>query len=184
MKIDNQIMEFSIIAAVDKNNGLGRAGTLVWHLKGDLEHFKAITTRSVGQDKQNVVIMGSVTWNSLPDKFKPLPNRLNVVLNHHANFSVPKGVILATSFDDILQALVSRTDVGEIFVIGGASVYAMSIKHPACTRIYLTRIDKEYGCDVFFPIIDESIFVESSVSELQQEKDVNYRFFEYVRVIE
>ncbi|MFZ5390924.1 MAG: dihydrofolate reductase [Patescibacteria group bacterium] len=177
-------MEFSIIAAVDKNNGLGKAGTLVWHLRGDMEHFKAITTRSVEPGKQNVVIMGSVTWQSLPDKFKPLPDRLNVVLNHHDNFAVPKGVILSTSFDQVLQDLVVRPDIGEIFIIGGASVYAMAIKQPSCTKLYLTRIDKEFDCDVFFPKVDENVFVESSVSEVQQEKGVNYRFFEYVRVIE
>ncbi|MBU1039386.1 dihydrofolate reductase [Patescibacteria group bacterium] len=177
-------MEFSIIAAVDKNNGLGKAGTLVWRLKGDLEHFKAITTRSVALGKQNAVIMGSVTWLSLPEQFRPLPDRLNVVLNHHQDFILPAGVILATSFDEALEQLVARDDIGEIFVIGGASVYAMAIKQPACTRIYLTRIDKEFDCDVFFPSVDESVFVEAVVSPEQKEKDISYRFFEYVKIVE
>jgi len=177
-------MEFSIIAAVDKDNGLGKAGRLAWRLKGDLEHFKAITTRQTAPGKQNVVVMGSTTWNSLPAGFRPLPGRLNVVLNHHGNFLLPGGVLLATSFDEVFNKLAERRDVGDIFIIGGASVYGEAIKDPACSYIYLTRLDQSFGCDVFFPAVDENIFTEISVSPTKEENNITYRFIEYARIIE
>ena len=75
---------FSIVVAIDSQHGIGKNNDLPWHLPADLKHFKFITTNSaVG--KRNVVVMGRKTWDSIPEKFRPLPNRTNVVLSKSAD---------------------------------------------------------------------------------------------------
>ena len=141
-------MTFSIIAAVDKKLGIGLKNALPWRLKGDMDHFKQITVNTAS-DKQNAVIMGSNTWASLPEKFRPLPERLNVVLSWQP-LDLPAGVLFGSSLDNALEQLSNRADINEVFVIGGARVYAEAINHPACVKIYLTEIDSVFECDTFF----------------------------------
>ncbi|MFA4819212.1 MAG: dihydrofolate reductase [Patescibacteria group bacterium] len=174
--------KFSIIAAIDKKNGLGKAGKLAWHFKGDLEHFKDITTRPVAPGKQNAVIMGSVTWYSLPESVRPLADRTNIVLNFARDIVLPTGVLLATSLDEAIAKAAELPNVGEIFIIGGASVYKQAISHPKCTKLYLTQIEAEFDCDTFFPIVDKAIFKEVSASDWVEERGVKYRFIEYQKV--
>lgn len=142
-------MEFSVIAAIDKNRGLGKNGRIPWHLKADLEHFKAVTTGS-SDSRPNAVIMGRTTWESLPAKFKPLPQRLNVVLSKRQDQVLAPDVLLARSLDEAL-ALAEQRNVARTFVIGGGSVYAQAVLHPDCRTIYLTEVEQAFGCDTFFP---------------------------------
>lgn len=173
-------MKFAIIAAIDKDKGIGRDGKLPWRLKGDMDYFKTITTRCDNPQCQNVIIMGRVTWDSLSEKFKPLPNRINVVLSRRRDFKLPDGVILATSLNEALDLLTGLGQgVERVFVIGGASVYAEAINHPACQKIYLTEIDNNYGCDVFFPPINSHLYIKRRQSDLQEENSIRYKFVEY-----
>ncbi len=175
-------MNFSIIAAIDKNRGLGKAGQLVWNLAGDMKHFKSVTGAVSALGVMNAVIMGRTTWESLPEKFRPLPDRLNVVLTRNHDFKVPQGVILAASLDEVLDILSTfGRGVGEVFVIGGASVYVQAIAHQLCNKIYLTEIDKVFDCDVCFPPLPIG-FVKKEESEIVTEKGINYKFVIYERV--
>ncbi|MBI5465897.1 MAG: dihydrofolate reductase [Candidatus Kerfeldbacteria bacterium] len=169
-------MEFSIIAAQDRNRGIGKAGKLPWAFRGDMEHFKAITTREVAPGTRNAVIMGSTTWNSLPEKHRPLSDRLNVVLSF-TPLDLPPGVLSATSLEDAFSQLALQS-VGEVFIIGGASVYAQAIKHPACRKLYLTEIDAVFDCDTFFPDLPAG-FVKVSQAEPVTERGISYRYAEY-----
>ena len=72
---------FSLVVAACKNNGIGKDGKLPWSLPGDMAHFKRVTSHTIDDSKQNAVIMGRKTWNSIPEKFRPLPKRLNVILS-------------------------------------------------------------------------------------------------------
>lgn len=171
-------MRFSIIAAIDKNRGIGIGNKLPWRLKGDMDHFRDVTTLSEGETK-NAVIMGRTTWESLPEKFRPLPDRINVVLTRRKDMSVPDGVLVAGSLDEALDMLSSLgAGLGEVFVIGGASVYAESIVHPSCRKVYLTEIDKEYNCDTYFPPLPPG-FIKKRSSDKQTEQGVNYKFVIY-----
>lgn len=149
---------FSIIAAVDERMGIGRGNALPWRFRSDMEYFKEITGKQYVPGAVNVVIMGRRTWESLPEKFRPLPGRINAVVTSVLGHSFPKGVHLFSSFDAAVAFFLRSSDKawGEVFVIGGAAVYAQAIKHPFCKKIYLTHIEGDYSCDVFFPAIPES----------------------------
>jgi dihydrofolate reductase len=122
--------------------------------------------------------MGRTTWDSLPAKFRPLPKRLNIVLTRDpTGFNPVPNVLVAKSFDEALQ-LAEQYGSGDIFVIGGASVYARAIAHPDCVKLYLTEIHKEFPVDTFFPDIP-SAFRETGRSEIQEEQSVRYQFVTY-----
>ena len=174
---------FAIIVAIDQNHGIGIKGGLPWHLPGDLKHFKEITTTAASLKKKNVVIMGRKTWESLPEKFRPLPNRVNLVLSRQMNFPLPVDVLRAPNLDQALQ-LFSEHDwkdkVDRIFVIGGAQIFAEAIEHKNCQKIYVTQVLADCRCDVFFPIIPAE-FSPNKRSQTHREGELSYYFIEYAR---
>ena len=169
-------MNFSLIAAVDKNYGIGENNTLPWNLPTDLKYYND-TTRGNGK---NAVIMGRKTWESIPKKFQPLPKRVNIVITKNSNYALPEGVEKAATLEESL-VIVERHRPEAVFVIGGAQIFAEAIKHPDCQKIYLTEIDAEFDCDTFFPKFDKNIFKKISESEVHEENGVKFRFVLYRR---
>ncbi len=177
------MINFSIIAACDQKNGIGINNRLPWDLKADLKHFSAIT---IGQ-KNNTVIMGLNTWRSLPEKFRPLKDRLNVVLSQQPEVNLPADVLNFQSLDEALNALEQKnisakgghaSGVDNVFIIGGAMLYAHAITHPACQTIYLTEIESVFECDTFFPAIPAE-FKKTETRELNEENGIKFRFCVY-----
>lgn len=144
---------FSIVVAIDSQLGIGKTGALPWRLKEDMKHFRELTTAG----DHNVVIMGRKTWDSIPEKFRPLPNRINVVLSRSA--STFPGAISASSLEHAMSAL--PTVHGKVFVIGGGEIYAQAVNHPACTELWITRVGASFDCDVTFPRYEERFCLES-----------------------
>jgi len=108
---------------------------------------------------QNVIVMGRNTWESIPDKFRPMPNRINVVLTRNKDYSknLPKDVQCYNSLNDCLENL-SKQEHGSIFLIGGGQIYNEGIKHPCCKNIFITKIYGKFDCDTFFPEIPSDTF--------------------------
>ncbi len=136
----------SIIAAIGANNrALGKDGDLLWKIPEDLKRFKQLTDG-------HPVIMGRKTWESLPERFRPLPNRTNIVVTRNASYRAPGAIVVA----DIDAAIATAAEMdSEIFVIGGGEIYAAAL--PSADRLYLTLIEAEKDGDTFFPEY-ESIF--------------------------
>lgn len=157
-------MKLSIIAAVAKNRAIGKGGDLIWHISNDLKHFKEITTGGC-------VLMGYNTYASLPGK-KALPKRRNIILSSRIA-AAPEGFEVASS---IPQALELLKDVPEVFVIGGGVIYEQFL--PVADKLYLTRIDKRYEADTFFPIVnfDDWELTELQVIDDDPQIDCEYRF--------
>ncbi len=160
---------FTVIAAADDAGGIGRAGGLPWRLKADMEFFRRLTTGPGGA--ANAVILGRRTWDSLPPRFRPLPERRNVVISRQPAAAFP-GAQRAQSFSEALA--LARAGGGEVFVIGGAEVYAAALAHPECGRILLTRVAGTHDCDVFFPGFSALRALEQG--EEQQEGGLRFRF--------
>ena len=135
----------SLIVCADSENGIGKQNKLAWSLQEDIKHFKKTTIN-------NVVIMGRKTWNSIPLKFKPLSNRLNIVITtqNKCNFPENPNLIICNSPQ---KALLHASKYNkEIFVIGGAQIYEQFRNH--ANKLYLTRIFYNFNADVKFNISD------------------------------
>lgn len=176
----------AVVAMCRGSRGIGIEGQLPWRIPGDLKRFKKITstvpsTASAGA--KNVVIMGRKTWESIPSKFRPLPGRINMVLSRNANVrqtcDLPTETLSATSFDEAITSLNalqrSGTPVGDVFVIGGASLYEEGLRTGVCDRVFLTEVDSEASCDVFFPKLPAS-FSLSSEEPAVEENGITYSF--------
>ena len=137
-------MTVSLIWAQAANGVIGRDGTLPWHLPEDLQLFKRVTMGST-------VVMGRATWESLPAPVRPLPGRRNVVLTRQVGWSAPGAEAAAD-----LHAALAAAD-GDVWVIGGASVYADALAH--AETIVRTDIDGAYDGDAVAPELGPSWYV-------------------------
>lgn len=139
-------MNITIIAAVASNGVIGHNNTIPWSIKEDFEHFKE-------QTKNGICVMGQNTYESLPNKFKPLPDRINVVLSlDPAYLPDCDNVLLYNNFNMAIADLID-TFKSDIFIAGGASIYALSMN--IANKMIITHIDRGYKGDVKFPVITD-----------------------------
>jgi dihydrofolate reductase / thymidylate synthase len=174
----------SVIVAITPKNGIGMDGALPWRLSEDMAFFKRVTMAAEPcAGSQNAVIMGRKTWESIPEKFRPLPGRLNVVLTSATDGKYPEGVLTSTSVKAAVETLEARSDISEVFVIGGQAAYKEAIEQPNCVRLYITRVAKDFECDAFFPKFDEKQFQPIHVSPTTSDGDISYDFTVFERVV-
>lgn len=177
------MIPFSIIVALDAQNGIGKNGRLPWHLPGDLKHFKDLTCRVQDPVKKNLVIMGRKTWDSIPEKFRPLSKRVNCVLTRNKDYILPAEVLPVQNLEAALQLTQHqklKNRIESIFVIGGAEVFKSAVPLPNCHKLYVTHILETFGCDTFFPSI-QADFKRVTQSPSYTENGVKYYFAEYTR---
>jgi len=127
-------MIISLIVAASTNNVIGKDNRLLWHLPSDMKFFRELTTGGT-------VIMGRRTWESIPERFRPLPGRRNLVLSRGGEI---EGAEVFTSLEAALEAA-----DGDVFVIGGGATYEAAL--PLADRVYATEIDAEVEGDTRFP---------------------------------
>ncbi|MBU0578028.1 dihydrofolate reductase [Patescibacteria group bacterium] len=168
------IKKIYLIVAADLKNGIGIKGKLPWQLKGDMRFFQKKTTKSDNANKRNMVVMGRVTWESIPEDHRPLMGRKNVVITRNKDFVAP-GAEVAHSLEKAIEAADERIET--IFIIGGAKVYQQAISRKDLTGIYLTRVKNEFKCDTFFPKIPPRL-KPKKISE-REEDGIKYEFLLY-----
>ncbi|MCH2188606.1 dihydrofolate reductase [Candidatus Gracilibacteria bacterium] len=168
-----------MILAVDDKNGLGKDNTLAWRISEDMKYFRDVTTNTEDENKVNVVIMGRKTWESIPDTYRPLLDRVNCVLTRDENYE-DEGCVSYTSLDACLEDFQQNPLIENIYIIGGSGVYNDCLTDNRLDKIYLTRVEGDFGCDVFFDGIPEA-FDTISESEKKRENDVGFCFEVYQR---
>jgi dihydrofolate reductase len=161
-------VRISLLAALARGGVIGRDGGIPWRIVEDAARFKALTT---GQ----AVVMGRRTWDSLPDRFRPLPRRRNVVVTRDPDWSV-EGAERAGSLDEALRMLEGTPCV---YVIGGAEIYAAAL--PLADELLLTEIDLDVEGDTVFPDWDRGEFEEVSREQRVSETGASFAFVTYVR---
>ncbi len=166
-------MKLSIIVAVAKKNVIGKNNALIWHLPADMKFFKEKTSG-------HCIITGRKNYESIPEKYRPLINRTNIVVTHQKNYSAP-GTIVVHTIADALKEAESRKD-DEVFIIGGAEIYKQTIDK--VNTIYLTQIDENFDGDVFFPEIDTLNWkLTETVPGIVNEKNTySHSFMKYERI--
>lgn len=131
---------YSLIVAFDKNYGIGKQNSIPWKLSTDLKNFRNITLN-------NVIIMGRNTWTSLP--IKPLKDRINIVITNSTINTSFDNTFFVKSFEEALTK--AYTYKKNIYIIGGKRVYESALKDEKCKFMYISQLEKDYNCDVFFP---------------------------------
>lgn len=135
---------FNIIVGVSNNNGIGYNNKIPWKNREDMMFFKNISTTTQNNSKQNAIIMGRKTFESLGKT--PLKNRHNIVITRQKYNNVDCFVNL----DECLDYCKNQDEIESIFVIGGETLYKEAVKHPLCKKIYLNKVNTNDICDTFF----------------------------------
>ena len=162
-------MIVSLVAAVARGGVIGREGGIPWHLPEDVAHFKALTTG-------HSVVMGRKTWDSLPERFRPLPERRNVVVTRDPEWRAD-GAEQAPSVEGALGLLGGED---RVFVIGGAKIYAAALPH--ADELVLTEIDLDVDGDALFPEWDRDAFLEVTREEHASTDGPSFALATYRRV--
>ena len=172
----------SVVVAISENNVIGKDNTLPWHLSSDLQRFKEITSG-------NPVILGRKTYESIPKKFRPLPNRTNIILTRNMNFimgDTPE-IKIRHSLEKAIET--GKELGGEVFVIGGSQIYEEAITRGLVNKIYLTRVHTEIEGDagitdfIFFPENDWTDWKEmhKEFHPAGPKDDYDYTFYTYTK---
>ncbi len=161
-------MMISLIAALTKNRVIGKNNDLPWHLPDDMKYFMQAT-------KAHHVIMGRKNYESIPEKFRPLPNRTNIVVTRQKDFLAP-GCILVNNMEDGI-AMARAGGETQLFIIGGSEIYDLAMPH--ADLLYLTEIDTTLEGDTYFPAFDKSEWNERS--RTHHEADARHAYpFDFV----
>jgi dihydrofolate reductase len=151
------------VVAHSSNRVIGRDGDLPWHLPADMKRFRELTSG-------HAVVMGRKTYESLPERFRPLPNRRNLVLSRDPAYAAPGAEV----FPDLASALAACA--GDCFVIGGGATYEQALS--VADRVYATEIDAHVDGDAFFPELAGWRAIEASGPEIENGHTFTFRTYE------
>ena len=140
-----------MIAALGENRVIGRNNELVWHLPDDMAYFMRTTTG-------HHVIMGRKNFESIPEKFRPLPRRTNIVMTRQRGYEAP-GAFVVHNLEEALH-MAEKNGENEAFIIGGGEIYKLGLSH--ADVLYLTEINASFEGDAYFPEVDFSNWEETS----------------------
>ena len=166
-------MELVLIVAVAKANyGIGKDNDLLWHLPGDMKFFRSQTTGFP-------VITGRKNYESIPEKFRPLPNRNNIIVTRQ-DIKYP-GADVCSSIEEAINVAKSYNNE-KAFIIGGGQIYKQCLDQGILDRLIITWVDAELEADVFFPTLGSEWKLVSEEKNNPDEKNAySYTFAEYVK---
>jgi dihydrofolate reductase len=168
-------MKLALIVAMDQNRGIGKDNDLMWHLPAEMRFFTETT-------KGQIVVMGRKNYDSIPLKYRPLPNRENVILSRNTGFDAGDCKVF-TSIDDCLDHFSNETE-RTVFIIGGGQIYNQAINHPSLEEMYITEIHHSFDPDTFFPLFDETKWKKESIfkHEVNEKNSHSFEVFRYTRI--
>jgi len=158
-------MEIIQIVAYSNNRAIGKDNRLLWHLADDMAFFKENTT-------EQTVLMGKNTYLSLPKKFRPLPNRLNIVISSQAPVEEYPNMIWFQNIETALANIENKTE--KLYVIGGASIYKQTIDKT--DTIYATEVDVNIEGDAFFPKLNPKDWRVETIKIVEKNENNEYDF--------
>jgi dihydrofolate reductase len=168
-------MERIVIAAVAENLLIGKENDLAWHLPADMKYFKATT-------KGYPVIMGRKNYESIPERFRPLPGRLNIVLSRQQDYPLADGVELCSDLQEALE-IAQATGKDKAFIIGGGEIYKEALDRDLADKLLITWVDAELEGDAFFPDFDKEMWSSQTLMHLPADESHAHamRFMEYTK---
>lgn len=164
-------MKVSLIVAVAENGVIGKDNDLIWHLPKDMRFFKEKTTG-------HHVIMGRKNFESIPERFRPLPNRTNVVISRKSDYQA-EGCVVVKSLEDALK-VAKQNDDPKPFIIGGGQIYKLALERNLVDKVYLTKVHQEFEGDTFFNQLSSEWKEIARVYHQSDEKNAyNFSFITY-----
>lgn len=168
-------MKVALIVAMDLERGIGRNNDLMWHLPNDMKFFTQTT-------RNQIVVMGRRNYDSIPDKYRPLPHRENVVLTRNTDFSAPDCKV----FHTLEACLHHYRDEEEriVFIIGGGEIYRLALEAGVVEEMYITHINHRYGADTFFPEFDLTQWKVETVLEqsIDDRHEASFKALHYTKL--
>lgn len=155
-----------LIVAISKNRAIGKNNDLIWHLPADMKFFSETT-------KGAIVLMGRRNWESIPDKYRPLPDRLNLVVTRDRTFADP-GCEVFNSVEAAIDKF--SNDSRDLFIIGGGQIYAYCLDHNLVDEMLITHIDESFEADTFFPDIDDNKWEIKQIQTFSKDDKNPYNF--------
>jgi dihydrofolate reductase len=167
-------MKVALIVAMDREGGIGKNNDLMWHLPSDMQFFKQ---KTAGQ----IVVMGRKNHDSIPEKYRPLPNRENVILTRNSSFEAENCQVF-NSIEACLEHYKNETD-RIVFIIGGGEIYRQALELNCVEEMFITHVDKVYDAETFFPKFDESKWAVTEIAshEIDDKHEAGYRIMNYKR---
>ena len=161
-------MKVSLIVAVAENGVIGKDNDLIWHLPKDMRFFKETT---MGHH----VIMGRKNFESIPHKYRPLPDRTNIVITRKSEYKA-EGCIVVDSVEAALEIAKNNGDI-EPFIIGGGQIYRIALEENLVDKIYLTKVHHSFEGDTFFPELSSDWEeVNKTENKADEKHKYNYDF--------
>ncbi|MCO5260657.1 MAG: dihydrofolate reductase [Crocinitomicaceae bacterium] len=164
-------MKISLVVAVDKDGGIGKNNDLPWHMPDDMKFFKETTTG-------HIVVMGRKNFESIPERFRPLPNRENAVLSRNKSF-VASGCKVFNSLEECIKEYAKQNDK-IVYIIGGGEIFKQALELGVVDEMYITHINHSFNCDVFFPQFDTSLWKQETILQHTQD-DRHIADFEIIK---
>jgi len=166
----------SLIVAIAANHVIGKDNDLIWFLPKDLKYFKDTTAG-------HHVIMGRKNYFSIPEKYRPLPNRTNVVVTRQSNIIEEENVPVVSSIEKGIDLAIKAGD-NEPFIIGGGQIYNYALANKLIDRMYITHIHNDFEGDTFFPHFDTKnwkiVKEEHIKKDHRHEWDFTYTVYERI----
>ncbi|TXB67033.1 dihydrofolate reductase [Vicingus serpentipes] len=168
-------MKISLIVAIAKNNAIGLNNDLLWRLPNDMKYFKEITSG-------HHIITGRKNYISIPQKFRPLPNRTNLVLTRQVDFS-DEGSFIFNDLESAIDFAKSNNET-ELFIIGGGQIYKEALDKNLIDKMYITHVHHLFEADTFFPEIDQTVWKEinSESHQIDEKHPYSYSFVVYEKM--
>lgn len=167
-------MEKTIIVAIGKNGEIGKNNDLLWHLPEDMKYFKETT-------QDSTVIMGRKNWDSIPEKYRPLSNRENIVITKNKNFSAD-GAIVFNDWDSCMDYC-NNAVKNTVFIIGGAQIYQLALISNDVDKMLITHVDGEFDADTYFPKWNPDEWQMKDIKEMaaNDKNPYGFKIIEYKR---
>lgn len=164
----------NLVVAVASNGVIGKDNQLVWHLRDDMKFFKDLTTG-------HIILTGRKNYESIPEKFRPLPNRLNCIMTRNENYQAT-GCELFSDLTAWIDAF--QNDERELFIIGGGEIYRQSLEQDLVDVMYITHVNAEPEGDTFFPVFNAADWnVEVLAVQNQDERnEFDFKIVKYTRI--
>ena len=156
----------NLVVAVAQNGAIGRDNQLIWHLRDDMKFFKELTTG-------HIILTGRKNYESIPEKFRPLPNRLNCIMTRNQNYQAPN-CELFTELSAWIEAF--KNDERDLFIIGGGEIYRQSLEQDVVDVMFITHVKAAPIGDTFFPEFDKSLWRSEVLASFQKDERNEHDF--------